>query len=85
MSDDPKTELLADLDQLFDELIAFQQRKVFAEARRRNQQLTEDDIQQPHDFPEIGEDAAWSYEDGLLAGYRAAHMAVRARLLREQT
>ena len=34
------------------------------------------------DFPAIAEDAAWHYEDGLLAGYLAAQMAVRARLRR---
>ena len=71
---------LRELDKLFDELIAQQRGKVLAEARRRNPVLTDDDIEQPHDFPALANDPAWQYEDGILAGYRAAHMAVRAQL-----
>jgi hypothetical protein len=71
-----------ELDALFEELIAHQRKKVLAEARRLNPRLTEDDVQQPHDFPELAGDAAWNYEDGILAGYLAAQMAVRAKLRR---
>lgn len=74
--------VLAALDRLFHELIAQQRNKVLTEARRRSSQLTEDDIEQPHDFPVLAGDAEWQYEDGVLAGYRSAHMAVRASLLR---
>jgi hypothetical protein len=70
------------LDRLFGELVAQQRKKVLAEARRRDPKLTEDDIEQPHDFPALATDPTWQYEDGVLAGYRAAHMAVRAELLR---
>jgi len=76
MRHDPLTEL----DALFAELIAMQHKKVAAEARRRDPKLTDDDIEQPHDFPVLANDPAWQYEDGILAGYRAAHMAVRAQL-----
>jgi hypothetical protein len=69
-----------DLDALFRELIDQQRKKVAAEARRRIPHLTDDDIEQPHDFPELANDPAWQYEDGVLAGYRAAHMAVRVEL-----
>ena len=72
----------AELEALFDELIMHQRKKVFAEARRLDPQLTEDDIQQPHDFPAIAQNPEWNYEDGILAGYLAAQMAVRARLRR---
>jgi hypothetical protein len=75
-------EIAAALEALFDELVTHQRRKVLAAAQRLNPRLTEDDIQQPHDFPELAGDAAWNYEDGLLAGYLAAQMAVRARLRR---
>ena len=74
------SDLLAELDALFHELIAQQHKKVAAEARRRDPKLTDDDIEQPHDFPALAEDPAWQYEDGVLAGYRSAHMAVRAEL-----
>jgi hypothetical protein len=74
--------LAEELDALFVELIEHQRRRVLAEAQRREPSLTEDDVAQPHDHPALAEDAAWHYEDGVLAGYRAAQMAVRARLRR---
>ena len=69
-----------EIEQLFEEMIAQQRKKVFALARRLNPKLTEDDITQPHDFPELAGSPEWNYEDGVLAGYLAAQMAVRARL-----
>jgi hypothetical protein len=77
-----RDQIAAELEALFDELITLQRKKVLAEARRRDARLTEDDIQQPHDFPALAQDAEWNYEDGILAGYLAAQMAVRARLRR---
>jgi len=69
-----------EIEQLFEELIAQQRKKVFALARRLNPKLTEDDITQPHDFPELAGSPEWQYEDGVLAGYCAAQMAVRVKL-----
>lgn len=73
---------LARIDALFTELIEQQREKVLAEARRRDPTLTDEDCEQPHDFPLLAEDPAWQYEDGVLAGYRSAHMATRVALLR---
>ncbi len=73
---------LAKLDLLFAELINHQWKKVRALADTINPRLTDDDLAQPHDFPELMARADWSYEDGVLAGYRSAHMAVRASLLK---
>ncbi len=72
----------AELEALFAELIMHQRKKVLAEARRLDPALTDDDIQQPHDFPAIAQNPEWNYEDGILAGYLAAQMAVRAKLRR---
>ena len=74
--------IAAELERLFQELIAHQHKKVLAEAQRRDPKLTADDIQQPHDFPALAQDPEWNYEDGVLAGYAAAQMAVRAHLRR---
>ena len=74
--------VLEEIEKLFEELIVHQRRKVFAAAQRLNPRLTEDDITQPHDFVELATSPEWNYEDGLLAGYLAAHMAVRAQLRR---
>lgn len=75
-------DVTAELEVLFEELIAQQRRRVLELARRLNPRLTEDDIQQPHDFPELAQNPEWNYEDGVLAGYQAAQMAVRVRLTR---
>ena len=72
----------ADLERLFEELIAQQRRRVLELARKLNPALTEDDVQQPHDFPELASSPEWNYEDGILAGYCAAQMAVRVKLRR---
>jgi hypothetical protein len=72
--------MLAELDELFAQLIDQQREKLRGEATRRDPTLTDDDLDQPHDFPALANDPAYQYEDGLLAGYRAAHMAVRAQL-----
>jgi hypothetical protein len=72
-----------EIEALFAELIAHQRKKVFERARQLNGRVTEDDIEQPQDFPELWNNSEWQYEDGILAGYRAAHMAVRARWKRD--
>jgi hypothetical protein len=74
------TSIEQDLEKLFQELIEYQWKKVKALGERINPRLTDDDLAQPHDFPELAGSAEWNYEDGVLAGYRSAHMAVRARL-----
>jgi hypothetical protein len=70
----------AALERLFAELIDQQRQRVLAHARRLNPALTEEDVQQPQDFPELAGNPEWNYEDGLLAGYLAALMAVRVEL-----
>ncbi len=67
-----------ELEKLLDEMIAHQRKKVLEHARRLNNTITEDDVEQPHDFPELAHSPEWQYEDGLLAGYRAVQAAMRA-------
>ena len=74
--------LEAELERLLDEMIAQQRARVLAHARRLNGTLTDDDVQQPHDFPELAGSPEWNYEDGILAGYQAVQAAVRAALRR---
>lgn len=70
--------LEAELEKLLEEMIAHQRRRVLEHARRLNGKLTEDDVEQPHDFPELAHSPEWQYEDGVLAGYRAVQAAMRA-------
>ena len=72
--------LEAELEHLLDEMIAQQRARVLVHARRLNAKLTDDDVQQPHDFPELAGSPEWNYEDGILAGYQAVQAAVRATL-----
>jgi hypothetical protein len=74
----------SELEQLLDEMIVQQRARVLAQARRLNPKLTDDDVQQPHDFPELAASAEWNYEDGILAGYLAAQAAIRAALRRAE-
>ena len=72
--------VLAVLDRLFLQMIEQQERKLLAFARQRVPGLTPEDLRNPQDFPALVQDPDFNYEDGLLAGLRSAHMAVRAEL-----
>ena len=60
------------------ELIAQQDAKVLALARRIVPHLTPEDVRNPHDFPALLASPDFNYEDGILAGLRAAQIALRA-------
>ncbi len=66
-------------EELLEELIAQQRKKLLALANRINPRLTADDIAQPHDWPELASDAQFQYEDGILAGLLAAQVALRRK------
>ena len=68
------------IEQLLEEMVVMQRKRVTEHARRLNPRLTDDDVQQPQDFAELAGSPEWNYEDGLLAGYQAAQAAVRAQL-----
>jgi (2Fe-2S) ferredoxin len=61
-----------------DALEELQKRKVLDLARRLKPGLTLEDIQNPHDFPELA-DTDWHYADGVLAGIQSVRSALRAR------
>ena len=71
---------LAILDRLLLQMIEQQERKLLALARQAVPDLTPEDLRNPQDFPALGRDPEFNYEDGLLAGLRSAHMAIRAEL-----
>lgn len=59
-------------------LVALQESKTLALARRLRPGLTAEDIRNPHDYVEL-DDSDFHYEDGMLAGLLAAQAALRAR------
>ena len=64
--------------QLLDELIEGQRKKVLETARRIVPHVTEDDILQPNDFPELELHPHFRYEEGILDGLLVARTALLA-------
>jgi hypothetical protein len=67
-----------EVERLLDEMVEQQDAKVLALARRIVPHVTPEDLRNPHDFAPLMESAEFNYEDGILAGLRAALVAVRA-------
>jgi hypothetical protein len=66
---------------VLDELIAYQQKRVLALAQKIRPGLTEEDVRNVHDFPDVYGDPQFQFEDGQLAGFVAAKIALKSRLL----
>jgi len=66
---------------VLEELAAYQKRKVLELAQRIHPGLTEEDVRNIHDYPDVYADPIFQYEDGQLAGLIAAQIALKARLL----
>ena len=66
------------VERLLAEMAGQEEEKVLALARRLVPGLTAEDVRNPQDFPALVESAEFNYEDGILAGLRAAEVAVRA-------
>ena len=64
-----------------EELIDRQRERVHALARRLRPGLTDADLRNLHAFPDVHQDPTFEFEDGQLAGLRAARFALQARLL----
>jgi hypothetical protein len=58
---------LSELNRELDALEELQKKKVLDLARRLRPGLTLEDVQNPHDFPEL-DDPDWHYADGVLTG-----------------
>lgn len=60
---------------LLDDLIAFQKENLLKTARRILPHVTDDDLLQPNDFPELEMHPHFRYEEGVLHGFQAAKAA----------
>ncbi len=69
----------AELSRELEALVELQRSKVLALARRLKPGLTLEDVQNPHDFPEL-DDPDWHYADGVLAGIASVKTALSALL-----
>lgn len=66
---------------LFDELIVQQKGKLFDLAKRIIPNITEEDLLQPNDFPELEFHPHFRYEEGILDGLQVAKAALLAQNL----
>lgn len=78
--DPSAAQVLAALDRMFDQMIAQQRQKVLRLAREAVPNIGPEDVLNPHDFPQLKAHPTFEFEDGLLSGLVAAHIAVRAEL-----
>ena len=67
------------MQEIFEELIARQQKKIFSCAERLIPRITEDDLLQPNDFPALELNPYFRYEEGILEGLLTARMAYLAK------
>ena len=74
-------ETLAMVDRLMTELVEYQEKKVLEMARRLHPGITAEDIRNPQDFPDLRDNPQWNFEDGILSGYKSAHIALRAKII----
>ena len=69
---------LEHLEELLTELELGQKKQLLAIGRRLIPFLTEDDVLQPNDYPELENNPYFRYEEGVLAGIQTVQMAIRA-------
>jgi len=65
------------MDQLIEEMVEHQKKKLLQIAREINREVTEEDILQPFDFNELEQNPHFRYEEGIYHGI----LSVRAALL----
>jgi (2Fe-2S) ferredoxin len=79
----PAESVVAELGREIDALHDLQRQKVLDLARRLKPGLTLEDVQNPHDFPEL-DDPDWHYADGVLAGIASVKSVLAALLGRSR-
>ena len=67
------------MEELFDDLVMAQKKRLLELARLILPNLTADDIMQPNDFPELEGHPEFRYEEGVLEGILTARMAFLAK------
>ena len=68
------------VEKLLNELICDQKKKLLSIARKFINHITQEDLLQPQDYPELDNDPDFRYEEGVLCGMESALFAIRAEL-----
>ena len=63
---------------LVDEIAQAQRQRLLALGRKIRPNLTEEDLLQPNDYPELESDPLFRYEEGVLEGILTVRMALLA-------
>jgi hypothetical protein len=71
-----------EIEHLLQELIEGQQKHLLQCGRRIVPQVTQEDLLQPNDFPELENHPSFRYEEGVLAGIQATKVALRTLIHR---
>lgn len=67
-----------DFKELLEQMIDMQKKKLLSCAERFVPHITEEDILQPNDFPELEMQPYFRHEEGLLEGLLSAMAALKA-------
>jgi hypothetical protein len=65
---------------VLEDLIAAQRKRVLEYAQRLRPGFSDEDLRHVHDFPDVYGDPGFQFEEGQLAGYSAARIALGAQL-----
>lgn len=66
------------MNKIFNDLICAQRKKLLKYGQRIVPHVTEDDLLQPNDFPQLENHPVFRYEEGVLQGLMAAYAAYLA-------
>ena len=80
LSPDEAARLLDLSERLFGPMIERQREKVLRLAREVVPNIGPEDVLNPHDFPKLHDHPGFEFEDGLLTGLIASHLALRAEI-----
>ncbi|MCH9632548.1 MAG: hypothetical protein S4CHLAM6_08860 [Chlamydiae bacterium] len=69
-----------EIKDLLSELIVGQKKKLLKMGREIVPRLTEEDVLQPNDYPELESNPLFRYEEGVLEGLQTTEMAMLAWL-----
>lgn len=83
-SDATKNHILALIEQELDRLHRHHIEQAKKVAHAINPRLTDEDLLNPDNFPEVIADPRFTYADGIAAGVLSAKIALRAALHEEQ-
>ncbi len=67
-----------DLQVLLKEIVEAQAKKLYKMGTQIHPRLTEEDLLQPNDYPELENNPLFRYEEGVLEGVKTVEMALIA-------